>query len=747
MQTSADLRNLVLVGAGHAHVQVLRHLIMKPFRGCRVTLVVDRPVAVYSGMVPGVVSGEYRAHEVEIDALPLARRAGARVVIAPFTSVDTSAKRIHVEGRAPIAYDVASFNVGSTVRGLELPGAREHAIATRPIARFVGSIEGLVVEAAAVSADRAFEVVVVGAGAGGVELAACIQARITGSGARVNVTLIDGAGRTLAAYPASLSARVEGSLARRGIAMLMNTRVAALDEGAVRCGDGRVLPADAVFWATGAAPHPALASANLPVDERGFLRTRGTLQLEGHDDLFAAGDTASLVDHPETAKAGVYAVRAGPYLIDNLQAALEGRALKRYVPQRDFLTLLNLGDGTAIGAKRGFSFEGRWVMRWKDRIDRRFMRMFQLLEPDGSAGPAASMLATKMSAMPGAEMVCGGCAAKLGQEPLERALSRLPPAPEAPEVLLGVAEADDVSAVRLAGGSVLVSSVDFFRAFTDDPYLVGRIAAENALSDIDAKGAVPRWAQALVALPIDAGDRDNEETLYQALAGARGVFDARGVRLIGGHTSKAADLQVGFAVQGESAANAALARRRGEVAPGQWLLLTRPLGTGVILHADMAGRARGPWLELTLASMVQGNAAAMTVAGTARAATDITGFGLAGHLASMLTGSGCAARISLAALPALPGAVKLFSRGEKSTFHDENAKAVRAMAIDPVLVRDPRLQLLFDPQTAGGLLLALDPEAVPEALASLRAAGYAEAAVIGDLTSARDDGAFAAVLP
>lgn len=738
-------RDLLLIGAGHAHVQVLRSLLMQGVPGCRVTLVVDQPVAVYSGMVPGLVAGQYRAEALEIDPLPLARRAGARVVFGRVTRIDAKARRIHVAGRPALKYDVASINIGSTVMGLELPGIAAHALSTRPIGRFTGRIAEVDAAARKLGGARAFRIVIAGGGAGGVELACCFDARLKAMGVQTHITMVHAGTQLLPGYGHSIGARVERALAQRNVRLVTQRKVASAHADRVMLDDGTELECDALVWATGAAAHALLKDSALPIDACGFVRTRATLQVAGHDNLFAVGDCAALEDHPDTPKAGVYAVREGPYLAGNLRAFFAGQALRRYRPQADFLTLLNLGDGTAIGVKKGFSFEGRWVMRWKDRIDRKFMRGFQLLEADGSDGPAVQML----PAMPaGMDMVCGGCAAKLGQSALERALARLDAPPAAPEVVLGLEEADDVAAYRIDGGGLMVVSVDFFRGFTDDPYLVGRIAAGNALSDLDAKGVAPRWAQALVAIPLAADEQEGEEVLFQVLAGARAVFDARGVRLLGGHTSKSMDLEVGFSVQGlvVERGGVALARRRGELAPGQKLVLTRALGTGVLFHADMAGRARGPWIEAALASMLRGNGDARTVAGAANAATDVTGFGLAGHLVSMLGGGTVSARIHLQSLPALPGALALLARGERSTFHPENARMARALAVEPAIKGDPRLDLIYDPQTAGGLLLAFADSQVPQALAQLRAAGYGEAAVIGEITAARPDGAAAEIV-
>ena len=744
---------LVLVGAGHSHVQVLRSFAMEPPSGARVTLVVDTPLAVYSGMVPGFVAGQYRAEDLEIDAVPLARRAGARVILAPCTGIDPVARRIELEGRPGVPYDLASIDVGSTVAGLELPGVAARAIPTRPIGRFVGRVAE--VEAAARSAARGqapFRVVVVGGGAGGVELAATVRARLGGAasegGGRLDIVLVDAGSRLLPGYSERLARRAERALVHRGVQVLAGRTVVAAEDSAVLLDDGSRLPCDALLWVTGASGFPLFQRSGLSTDSRGFVLTRPTLQVIGHDELFAAGDCATLADYPATRKAGVYAVRQGPVLTRNLRTILAnglGATLERYRPQADFLTLLNLGDGSAVGGKWGFSFEGRWVMRLKDWIDRRFMHRFQMLAPDGAPGPALATMPPMEGAM---EPVCGGCAAKLSQDALGRALGRLAPAPAAPEVVLGLAEADDAAAFRTPGGELLVASIDSFRAFTDDPYLVGRVAAANAVSDLEAKGVAPRWALALVALPLAAGERAAEEALVQVLAGARAAFDPLGVRLVGGHTSRATELAVGFSVQGIAASEGELLRRHGRLEAGQALVLTRPLGTGVLFHADMAGRARGPWLTAALASMLAGNGDAAEVAREvgATASTDVTGFGLAGHLAAMLAGTGLAARLELASLPALPGAIELLARGERSTFHEENARLRRAVAVAAAAARDPRLELLFDPQTAGGLLLALPAAAAPEAVSRLRAAGCRQAVVIGELTPGREDGAIAELI-
>ena len=726
--------DVVLIGGGHANIQVLRAWAMRPEPGVRLTVVLDRPVAVYSGMVPGFVAGQYRAEELEIDVRPLALRAGARCVNAPAVGLDPRERLILLEGRAPLRYDTAVFDVGSRVAGLDTPGVNAYALPTRPIGRFVGKVDALV---AAAKARGRCRLVVVGAGAGGVELAFGFRARLEREGVRdVSVTLLESGARVLPGYPAGTARRVEENARRRGIETRLGAQVASVTADAVRLAGGETLPCDAAVWVTGAASLDIFRSAGVATDARGFVRVRRTLQLVDHDDIFAVGDCASLEGAPDLPKAGVYAVREGPVLVENLRARLMGHPLESYHPQRDFLSLLNLGDGRAIGSKWGRSFEGEWVFRLKDWIDRRFVRRFQVLAADGAPAPEFA----RMPVMGNADMVCGGCAAKVGESTLTRALERLG-ATNDPSVVLGLGVPDDAAAVATERGEVIVSSVDGFRAFTDDPYLVGRVAAVNAASDLWAKGATPRWALASVEVPEEDPARA-EEQLYQVMAGARATLDPEGITLVGGHTTTGAELHVGFAVFGTAPSADALLRKGG-VSPGEWLILTKPLGTGVLFYADMRGWARGDWMQAAEASMIRTNAAAGRVAREhgASACTDISGFGLAGHLGEMLRASKCAAVVRLDALPLLPGAGALLARGHRSTFHPENAKARRALRVTEAAQRHAALDALFDPQTSGGLLFAVPAERAESTLAALRAAGDTGAAVIGEVTPPRADGA------
>jgi selenide,water dikinase len=371
-------REVILVGGGHSHVQVLESLASQPLDGATVTVVVDRPVAIYSGMVPGFVAGQYKASELEIDVPQLCQWAGVECIVDLVRRLDADARRILTQEGRELSYDLASVNIGSTVAGLELPGVREHAIPTRPIAELIRRTDEVVDRACHREGSSPFRVVVVGGGAGGVELAFTFLQRLQDSGCgAIEIHLINAGPRILQGYPPALARRAHKAAEKRGIQIHCGLRVQSTELGRITLDNGEEWPCDALLWVTGATSHGLLRDSGLPVEERGFVQTRSTLQVLDHDELFAVGDCGTLIDFPRTPKAGVYAVRQGPILTHNLRASLADKTLRPYLPQSDFLTLLNLGDGTALGAKKGMAFQGRWVMWLKDRIDRAFMQRFQ----------------------------------------------------------------------------------------------------------------------------------------------------------------------------------------------------------------------------------------------------------------------------------------------------------------------------------------------------------------------------------
>ena len=329
-------------------------------------------------------------------------------------------------------------------------------------------------------------------------------------------------------------------------------------------------------------------------------------------------------------------------------------------------------------------------------------------------------------------MRCGGCGAKLPADILKRVLDRVVGEPKVDGLMVGLDAPDDAAVFAPPAGKLIVQTVDQFRAFVEDPYLFGRIAANHCLGDIYAMGAAPVSALAAIALPF-ADDAKMEADLELLLRGALRTFEAAGVALIGGHTAEGAETSLGFTINGIGDEGSLL--RKGGLRAGDRLILTKPLGTGVLLAADMRGDARGAWIDAAIQTMLQSNGPAAEIARThgATAATDVTGFGLAGHLAEMAVSAGASVRLRLAALPILPGGEDAFALGAASSLQEGNIRSVRGS-----LSGDTLPSILFDPQTAGGLLLGVPADRSEACLADLQAAGYGAAAEIGEVAGPAD---------
>ena len=710
------LRDIVLVGGGHAHVQVLKSFGMKPPPGLRLTIIAREPHTPYSGMLPGYVAGIYGFDDIHIDLARLAAFGGARFVAAEVTGLDLDEGRLHFADRPSMRYDIASLNTGG------VPGegvASEFVTPVKPIGSFLPRWERLL----ATGPER---VALVGGGAGAVELALAIA----GQQPDIALSLLTDESELLPNYPRRARRVLTRALAKAGVDVLVGFRAMAAANGVVTAGDGRRCCADHVLWVPGVDAPPWPAEAGLACDEAGFVRVNRHLQSVSHPDVFAVGDVASL-DGQARPKSGVYAVRQGPTLAQNLRRHAEGRQLRRYRAQRNAMAIIGLGEGRALAVRGMASASGRGVWRLKQWIDRRFMERFGDLPQMAFDLPT---LPAALQADAPDEMRCGGCGAKLGADILFRVQARLAvPVSAATERGIG----DDAAVIRLPNGAAggvqrLAASCDAFRAMIDDPYRFGRISAHHALNDLFAMAATPAFALALVTVPVMA-DAMMEEDLFQLMAGALAVFSEHGTDLVGGHSAEGAELSLGFAVHGYLSGRAL---EKGGMRPGQRLVLTKPVGTGTLLAGAMRGKTKARHLLAAVDQMDVSNARAAEVLLNhgASACTDITGFGFAGHLTEMTRASGTGARVALDGFPTLEGALDSLEAGIASSLQPSNELALTDFTIYGAAPNAPMVRLLADPQTAGGLLASLPAENVAECLTELHEAGYTDASIVGDVT-------------
>lgn len=687
--------DVVLIGGGHSHVQVMTAFAMQPVAGVRLTLVTDRLTTPYSGMLPGHIAGLYSRADMHIDLARLARATGTRLIHAAARGLDRAGKAVILADRPKLPYDLLSLNIGITPDLGAIAGASEHGVAVKPISTFLERLAALL--DAARRADGPRRLVVVGGGAAGFELACALRVRLNreaagwGLDARAFQIALVSSDALVPTLNAGVRRRVEAALQRAGIEYHTDFRVAQVAADSIAATDGRSLACDAALFATAARAPSWLAQTGLPLAADGSVNIRRTLQVVGEEAIFAVGDCAFNVDEPRP-KAGVFAVRQGPALAENLRRKLAGRPLRDYRAQRRFLTLLLSGDGVAIaGRGRWLSADGALIWRWKDRIDRAFMAMFADF----------------------------GYAAQTGPAPLPQ-----------DRILIGLDAADDAAVVEVAPGVTQVETVNQIRAFLDDLYVFGRIAALHAMNDVIAMGGQPTRALALASAPNGAADKVAAD-LAQMRAGARREFDAQGVALIGGHSSEAETPALGFAVSGRVAPERLM--RKGGLAPGDRLILSKGLGVGLVMAADMRGAAPAEASAAAIASMLVSNARAGDIAaGLAHAMTAVNGFGLAGHLHEMLRASGVSARLDLDALPLIDGALALARAGFTSSLTPPNQAL--AGVVDGAST-PAALALLFDPQTSGPLLIAVAAERARQCLGALQSAGYGAAAIVGEIVA------------
>lgn len=353
---------------------------MQPPRGARLTCVSNCAVSTYSGMLPGVLAGQYPPERMEIDLAQLCAAAGARLVIAEVTGLDVARRELRFADDSPLPFDVLSIGIGSvpTVEGVEIADAGR-LLPIKPMQTFLARLDERLRQAMDQRRGLPIRLAIVGGGAGGVELALCLPPHmrtLLGENAHIDETVVSADERLVPGSLKGTARRIQRTLARRGLRLLAGRRVVGVEGGRLTLDAGLTVEADVILWATGAAAPPLLATLGLPTDARGFLATAETLQSTSGAPIFAVGDTGTIAGS-RTAKAGVYAVRQGPVLWENIQRMLTGKPLRRYAPQRGFLKLVNTGDGRAIGEWQGFSFEGAWCWWLKDYIDGRFMEKFQ----------------------------------------------------------------------------------------------------------------------------------------------------------------------------------------------------------------------------------------------------------------------------------------------------------------------------------------------------------------------------------
>jgi pyridine nucleotide-disulfide oxidoreductase family protein len=432
-RTSVIVKHLVLIGGGHSHAIVLKMFGIQPLPSVRLTLISDVLHAPYSGMLPGHVAGFYGYDECHIDLRSLAEFAGCQILIDRAIAIDINKNLVICQTRPPVNFDLLSVDIGSTPATLSVLGAAEYAIAAKPVPEFLASWNQLISERPN-HPQKPLRIAIVGGGAGGVELALNMQSRLGKEEGRSKreeargkkqegrskreeargkkqegrskreenlenlsseIHLFHSGAELMQGHNQRVRRRLQAILISRGIQLHLKEKVCAVkkierettlqfpSDYQLSCKSGLELECDRIFWVTQASAANWIRESGLAADSKGFMQVNDCLQSVSHPNVFGAGDIAAMVNYPRP-KAGVFAVRQGKPLFENLQQFLLEKPLKPFAPQEQYLGLIGTGNKRAIASRGSFMCESALLWYWKDWIDRQFMQKFSNLPKTGN---------------------------------------------------------------------------------------------------------------------------------------------------------------------------------------------------------------------------------------------------------------------------------------------------------------------------------------------------------------------------
>jgi selenide,water dikinase len=733
---SPIIHDLVLIGGGHSHAITLKLWGMNPIPGVRLTLITDTSHTPYSGMLPGHIAGFYSFDETHIDLRRLARFSQAQLYLDKAINLDLINNKVICANYPPVDFDYLSIDIGSTPETVNIPGASQYAITAKPISRFL-TVWNALIEMVINDPHQQYSISIVGGGAGGVELALNIHSRLTGILQKSNqplsnikINLFHRGETLLSSHNYWVSKRSKNVLEKRKIQLFLKERVIKVTSNnsnsyQVYCDTGLAVDCDFVFWVTQASAPSWIKDCGLKTDNRGFILVNNNLQSISHTNIFAAGDIATIQD-TSYPKAGVFAVRQGKPLFKNLQKIILEKPLISYQPQKYFLSLIGTGDKRAIASWGYLGWESSILWHWKDYIDRQFMQQFKKIP---SMNKNQLITIDSLNLRTNNLMPCAGCGSKVGNSILEKVLERLE-IKQNNDILVGLNNPDDAAIIIVKNQNLLVQTIDFFPSLINDPFIFGQITAHHCLSDIFAMGATPHSVLAIVTLPYGL-EKKLEETLYQLLSGVIKILNQSRVSLIGGHTIESSELALGLSCNGFISLDNLL--KKSGMNSGDKLILTKGIGTGTLFAADMNYQAKGRWIDNAVKSMLLSNqqAAKIFLEFEATACTDVTGFGLLGHLVEMVKASNISASLDLEDIVLLEGAMQTTKQGITSSLYLQNLQASNYILNREEVKHRNKFPLLFDPQTSGGLLASIPSDKADNCLLNLIKSGFKDSCIIG----------------
>ena len=676
-------KDLVLLGAGHANIEVLRKLGMNTLKGLRVTVISNKYLSTYSGMVPSYIEGNYTWNEINTDLVQLCNNYSHRLIISSITKVDIVKKLIYLKNRPPICYDLLSINLGIQSDKSKISGSNKYALKLKPISEIKNTIDKILTFNKSKPQNK---VVLIGAGAAGVEVALALSSRFKKNNLKNSIILLSKNKNILKGYNYFAKKNCEIELLKNNIKVIFNANVSKISKEYIIYNNKIKIYSKFPILCTRASPIDLLKRSNLPLNENGSIQINNSLLVNGTTNVFAAGDISEIKGY-KTTKAGVYAVRQGKILYKNIRKKIYGKKLIKYYPQKNYLSIIGLPNKNALAVKSLVSFKSNFLWYLKRYIDVKFIKKYTFKSKIESKN--------EFNIDPFKhEMQCKGCGNKVPQSVLESVFKN--------NILRGSLDADQVTDTKN-----LYQTTDIISSIINDPYKLGMISAKHALNDILASNSRALSSQMIVSMP-PALNKINVRDLAQLKKGADVIMKESKCDITGGHTYSSNDNQiyVGYSIIGrkKNIKNKSYSNQGS-------IYMTGHIGSAIIFAAIEQKIISGAYSKQVIKEMTTSNHKIFEILykNNVSMLTDISGFGLAIHVYNLILRFPWLKGIQLAInqIPIYPGVEVALSKNIKSSLSDANEDYI----INKLSFSHKNKKLaniLYDPQTAGGFVFVLN---------------------------------------
>ena len=692
--------DLVLIGGGHSHLSVLMELSKKPIKGNRITLISNEIDTPYSGMIPGYIEGIYSWRESHIDLYKLCIKLNIRFIHSEVTKISAMNKEVYLKGRPKLKFDVLSINSGIESDNSKIEGAKKNSVPVKPISRLAGNF---------LKEIKNFnKIAFIGGGAGSVELALALKKRFNNTNKKIEITIVTGKNGILNSFPKKTKQIALNVLKETNIKLLENKEVIQVKKNKLLMSDGTYLNIDKSILSTNAMAPKWIEKSDIKLNKDNFIVVNDAFQTN-HKFIFAAGDIVDF-NKENLKKAGVFAVRSGKPLAKSIRNYISNEKNFAYKFNKNYLALIGLSNGLAIATKYNFSYSTKLNFYLKKYIDQRFIKKFNELNNNQISKIKKIFIGYIYKTFKinniyehdeTNQMQCRGCAAKVPYNALQNTLSKKI-----------ITTSEDATPINTYPN--LFQSVDMINAIISDPFILGKIAANHAISDIVSVNSNIISAMMILQLPLSKSII-NSRDLEQVTNGANQIFEFYNCFINGGHTmiGKDQDPVIGFAITGEQKEHLNFKKTNRNIKVDDILILTNKIGSGIIF-AGINNDLIDSYFQIeVIKQMEDGNIAFGNITEKLKilSMTDITGFGLANHLLNLIKRDNGKTGLTIfpRKIPVFDGVEEAIKKKVKSSLFENNYLIAKK---EIVYGRDEDCidEILYDPQTVGGLAFIIPKE-------------------------------------